>query len=76
MIIAQFMLIWIVVCFVVGTAAYARGRRFWVWFLWAFIISPLVAGLLVALLPDLYLREQLEERRRQAEFDKAVVENP
>jgi uncharacterized membrane protein YhaH (DUF805 family) len=61
---------------VVGTAAYARGRRFWVWVLWSFILSPLITGLLVALLPDLYLREQLEERRQQAAFDKAMVEKP
>jgi uncharacterized protein (DUF58 family) len=76
MVIAQFMLIWVVVCFVVGTAAYARGRRFWVWFLWSLILSPLVTGLLVALLPDLYLREQLQERRQRAEFQKAMVEEP
>jgi len=76
MIIAQFILIWVVICFVVGTAAYARGRRFWVWFLWSLFLSPLFTGLLVALLPDLYLREQLQERRQQAEFDKAMVEKP
>jgi len=32
--------------------------------------------MLVALLPDLYLREQLKERRQQAEFDRAMVEKP
>jgi len=71
---AQLALIWFALCFVVGTAAYARGRRFWVWSLWAVLLSPIVAGLLVALLPDLYLQERLKELRRQDEFDKVALD--
>jgi len=33
-----------------------------------------VAGLLVALLPDLYLQERLKELRRQDEFDKVALD--
>jgi len=66
-------LMWFVVSIVVAAAAYARGRRFGSWFLSALLLSPLIAGLLVALLPDLYRREELEERRRLAAADQAVM---
>jgi len=41
---------WLVFCFVVAAAARNRNRSGCVWFLFAFIFSPLLAGLSIALI--------------------------
>ncbi|MGH6875935.1 MAG: hypothetical protein ACREHV_01010 [Rhizomicrobium sp.] len=53
-------LIWLVLAIVVGGAASGRGRSGFGWFLLAVLISPLIAGVLIAVLPDLEGRALLE----------------
>lgn len=53
-------LIWFVLAIVVGAAAGSRGRSGFGWFALAVLLSPLIAGLIVAILPDLKTRGLLE----------------
>jgi hypothetical protein len=53
--------LWLVIAIVVGAAAGARGRSTVGWFLLSVLISPLLAGLLLAILPDLRTRALIEE---------------
>jgi phosphate/sulfate permease len=48
-----YIIFWIVIAGVVGAIAYNRGRSGWRWFLIALLISPLLAGIILLLLPDL-----------------------
>jgi len=43
----------ILFCAVVSTLAYKRGRRWFVWFLVALIVSPLIGGLFLLCMKDL-----------------------
>jgi hypothetical protein len=52
---------WLILAAIVGAAANARGRSFVQWFFGAVLISPLLAGILVLVLP----------RRKTAETPKA-----
>jgi hypothetical protein len=54
---------WLVLAIVVGVAASARGRSGANWFFLAVILSPLIAGLIVAMLPDLRTRQLMDEMR-------------
>jgi hypothetical protein len=49
-----------VLAVVVGSAAGGRGRSGIGWLLLALIFSPLIAGLLLAILPDLRTHEMLK----------------
>lgn len=49
-----FLLFWFAFCFCVGLfAQYRRNRDGGIWFMLAFLISPLLAGIIVAILPSL-----------------------
>jgi hypothetical protein len=52
--------IWLIFAIVVAAAANGRGRAGFGWFILAVVISPLLAGLLLAILPDLRTRALLE----------------
>ena len=60
--------LWIGIAIVVGVGAHGRGRSGFGWFLLAIFLSPLIAGLLLVVLPDLYVRDLLNEARRTAKF--------
>src|SRR5688572_13922941 len=49
----EFFLFWLLFAIVVGVVASSRGRSGFGWFLLAVVISPLLAIVLVALLPSL-----------------------
>lgn len=55
--------LWLVLAIVVSVAASARGRSGANWFFLAVILSPLIAGLVVAMLPDLRTRKLMDEVR-------------
>jgi hypothetical protein len=55
------LIIWLVLAVVVGVAANSRGRNGFGWFVLGIVISPLIAGLLLAILPDLRTRALLEK---------------
>ncbi len=66
-------IIWFVLAFVIGVAAERRGRSGFGWFLLALLLSPLIAGILLAVFPDKHLRALLEEPRRSAAVDDQVL---
>ena len=69
-------IIWLVLTFVIGVAAERRGRSGFGWFLLALFLSPLIAGILLAVFPDKNLRALLEEpRRTSAVDDRALLQN-
>jgi hypothetical protein len=69
-------IIWFVLAFVIGVAAERRGRSGFGWFLLAVLLSPLIAGILLAVFPDLYMRTLLEEpRRTSAVDDRTLLQN-
>ena len=69
-------IIWFVLAFVIGVAAERRGRSGFGWFLVALLLSPLIAGILLAVFPDKHLRALLEEpRRSSAVDDQALLRN-
>lgn len=47
------LLLWFIFAVIVGVAASSRGRSGFGWFVLAIVISPLIAGLLMALMPSL-----------------------
>lgn len=47
--------IWVVAGLLVGVAAEVRGRRFVTWCLLALVLSPLLAFVVLVILPDLRL---------------------
>jgi len=54
------LILWLAFAVLVGTAANARGRSGLGWFVLAILLSPLVAGVILALLLDLCTRALLE----------------
>jgi hypothetical protein len=48
--------LWCVIAVAIGAVANLRGRWGFGWFLLAVCLSPLIAGILLAVLPDLYYR--------------------
>ncbi|SRR6266567_511939 len=54
-------LVWIVFAILIAAAANSRGRSGFGWFLLAVVISPLLAGLFLLLLPNLTTQALLEE---------------
>jgi hypothetical protein len=67
-------IIWVVLAFVIGVAAQRRDRSGFGWFLLAILLSPLIVGILLAVLPDLYTRSLLEEPRRSSAVDDRALE--
>lgn len=67
-------IIWVVFAFVVGGVAGARGRSNFGWLLLAIILSPLIAGLILAILPDLRTRALLEDIRDVSSVDDRELE--
>jgi hypothetical protein len=60
---------WLIFSIVVGAAAAGRGRSTLGWALLALFISPLIAGVLLAVLPDLRMHEMLGEIRDNYRVD-------
>ena len=58
------LILWLAFAVLVGTAANARGRSGLGWLVLAVLLSPLVAGVILALLPDLRTRAMLEDIRK------------
>lgn len=56
-----FLILWFVISVVIAGAASNRGRSGFGWFLLSFFFSPLLAGILLLLLPDL-VKDKLERR--------------
>jgi len=54
------LILWLAFAVLIGAAARTRGRNGVGWFLLAILLSPLFAGLILALLPDLRTRALLE----------------
>jgi hypothetical protein len=63
-------LVWIGISIVIGIGAKGRGRSGFAWFLLAILLSPLIAGLLLVVLPDLYMRDLLQRSHRDAEASR------
>jgi hypothetical protein len=61
------MLGWIVLAVLVGLFAGSRGRSGGAWGLLACLISPLIAFIALAVLPDLAAQERMREERTRAE---------
>ena len=55
--------IWLAFAILVGVVASSRGRSGFGWFCIAALISPLIAILVLMVLPDLQVRGLLEELR-------------
>lgn len=54
-------IVWAILAVIVGAASGARGRSTAGWFLLALVLSPLIAGLFLLILPDLRTHRLLEE---------------
>jgi hypothetical protein len=66
---------WVVLAAIIGAAAGSRGRSSVGWFVLAVLLSPLIAGLLLAILPDLHTRGLLESLARDSSaVDDAALE--
>jgi hypothetical protein len=63
------LVLWVVFAVMVGAAAAQRGRSGLGWFLLAVFISPLLAGILLAIFPDLRTRELLQGIRNARTVD-------
>jgi hypothetical protein len=66
-------ILWLVLPAVIGAVAGARGRSGFGWFLLAVLVSPLIAGLILAVLPDLKTRALLEGIVNAAAVDDAAL---
>lgn len=62
-------LLWLILAIAIGAAAGQRGRSGAGWFLLAVIISPLIAGLLLVIFPDLKTRSLLEAASEPYQVD-------
>jgi hypothetical protein len=58
--------IWIILAIVIGNAASARGRDGGGWFVLSIVLSPIIAGLLLLLLPVTDSKVGLKRRGRRA----------
>ena len=68
------LIVWLAFAVLVGTAANARGRSGLGWFVLAMLLSPLVAGVILALLPDLRTRAMLEDIQKAGQSATAKLE--
>lgn len=67
------MIIWLVFCIVVGVFASKKGRSGIGWAFISFLISPLFAGIIVALLKDLTVQEDIERVKMENQQTKDRV---
>jgi len=58
-------LIWFVLSIVIGFLASAHGRSPVLWIILAFVISPLLAGIILYLIPDLFKEEEKEIKQQE-----------
>jgi len=65
--------LWLLFAILIGVAAKARGRFGIGWFLLAILLSPLIAGVILALLPDLRTQALLEEIRGAGSVNEREV---
>jgi hypothetical protein len=65
-------IIWLVLAIVIGVAAARRGRSGLGWLVASLILSPLIAAILLALLPD----RRYEEVVRQLAARNAAAADP
>jgi hypothetical protein len=63
----EIVIIWLLLCVVVAVAAGSRGRNGLGWFLLAFILSPLIAGFLIIVLPSRRIPVMAGQARRESE---------
>lgn len=68
-------LLWVIFCIVVGYYANERGRNPWGWGLLAVVISPLLAGIALAVAKDLSIEEDMDELNKTTENIKREVEH-
>jgi hypothetical protein len=64
---------WVIFACVVGAAASGRGRSSVGWLILALIISPLLAGILLAILPDLHIHGMLQSLSDAHSVDDAAL---
>jgi len=60
-------IIWLVICGVVGAFASNKGRSGFGWFLLAFLISPLLGGLILAMTKDLSQERNIDQIKKDNE---------
>ena len=65
--------LWVILAMVIALAASQRGRFGLGWLLLALGLSPLIAGILLAVLPDLYPRGLLEKPARASAVDDRAL---
>ena len=52
------MIIWILLCILVGYFAHLRGRNVWTWGIASFFFTPLIVGIVLAVMPTMpHIRE-------------------
>jgi hypothetical protein len=71
----EIFLFWLIASVLVGIGAAGRGRNGFGWFLLAVIISPLLAFILLALLPNLRLLAMMEAPYRAQQVDDVALRN-
>jgi hypothetical protein len=65
--------IWVTLAIIIGAAARARGRSGVGWFLLAVVLSPLIAGLLLIIFPDLRTHALLADIRSASSVDDRAL---
>lgn len=65
--------LWVILAIVIAAAASQRGRFGLGWLLLALVLSPLIAGILLAVLPDLYTRDVLKKTARASAVDDRAL---
>jgi uncharacterized protein (DUF58 family) len=66
-------IIWLVLSIVIGAAAAHRGRSGLAWLFFSLILSPLIAALILAALPDRKSQKELQKIRAAALEDPAAA---
>lgn len=61
------MIIYIIICILVGYFAHHRGRNGIGWFLLSLLISPLLSGIILACIKDLTVTEELQNVRMEGQ---------
>ena len=64
-------LIWLIVSMIVGVAAERRGRAGVPWIFAVIVLSPLIAAVVLAMMPD---RRYERVRQRLAAYDRAIAD--
>jgi hypothetical protein len=64
-------LIWLILSVIVGVAAERRGRSGMAWVFFSIFLSPLIAAIVLAMLPDYRYQKA---KQRLAAYDRAVAQ--